>query len=83
MAARKLRCPVCGRVFYEGQGVKLSVGGREAVFHSKSCAIKFVRTMLLYLDQKAAGQAFVTALKEFEEKLRELEEARSKKIVEE
>lgn len=81
MASRKLRCPVCGRVFYEGQGVRLNIAGREIVFHSKTCALKFVRSLLLYIDQKELEKALRMALREFEEKLRELEEMRSKKIV--
>ena len=71
---------VCGRVFYEGQGVKISAGGRELVFHSKTCALKFVRSLLLYLDQKDLENAVKLAVKEFEERLKELEEARRKRI---
>ncbi len=71
---------VCGRVFYEGQGVKISAGGRELVFHSKTCALKFIRSLLLYLDQKDLENAVKLAVKEFEERLKELEEARKKRI---
>lgn len=80
IADRKLRCLVCGRVFYEGQGVKISAGGMQLVFHSKSCAIKFVRSMLLYLDPKDLENAVKLAVKEFEERLKELEELRKKRI---
>ncbi len=82
MGSKKLRCVVCGRVFHEGQGVKISVGGVEVTFHSKSCAIKFLRTMLLYIDGKELEKAVKAALREFEERLRELEESRRKKIEE-
>ncbi len=80
MASRKLRCIVCGRVFYEGQGVKIVAGGHELVFHSKSCALKFLRSLLLYIDQKELERAVKNALKEFEERLKELEEASKKRI---
>ena len=82
MASRKLRCVVCGRVFYEGQGVKLSFGGVEVAFHSKSCALKFIKTMMLYIDGKELEKAARATLREFEERLRELEEASRKKIEE-
>jgi len=78
--ARKLRCIVCGRVFYEGQGVKIVAAGHELNFHSKTCAIKFIKTLLLYIDEKELDKAVKTAVKEFEERLRELEESRRKKI---
>ena len=71
---------VCGRIFYEGQGVKISAGGRELVFHSKTCALKFVKSLLLYLDQKDLENAVKLAIREFEERLKELEEARRKRI---
>ena len=80
VGARKLRCVVCGRVFYEGQGVRIVAGGVELNFHSKSCALKFLKSMLLYIDQKELEKAAKTALREFEERLKELEEARRKNI---
>ncbi len=80
MASKKLKCIVCGRVFYEGQGVKLNLAGRELVFHSKTCALKFIRSLVLYLDQKDLENAVKQTIKEFEERLRELEELRKKRI---
>jgi len=80
VASKKLKCIVCGRVFYEGQGVKLNLAGRELVFHSKTCALKFIRSLVLYLDQKDLENAVKQTIKEFEERLRELEELRKKRI---
>ncbi len=50
------------------------------MFHSKTCALKFVRSLLLYLDQKDLENAVKLAVKEFEERLKELEEVRRKRI---
>lgn len=41
------RCSVCGKVFPEGQGILIDVGGRRLVFHKKTCATKFLRELLL------------------------------------
>ena len=80
MGSKKLKCVVCGRVFHEGQGVKVVAGGIELNFHSKSCALKFFKAMLLYIDQKELEKAVRTTLREFEERLKELEESRRKNI---
>ncbi|MCC6045263.1 MAG: hypothetical protein LM572_00575 [Ignisphaera sp.] len=81
MPTKRIKCIVCNRTFFEGQGVKLVLGGKELYFHSKSCALKFVKSMVLYLDQKDLEKAVTSTLKEFEQRLQELEE-RSKKRIE-
>lgn len=78
MSKNKLVCLVCGRAFHEGQGVRLSLAGKEVVFHSKSCALRFLRSLILYLDQKELEKARDMALREFEEKVKELREKRKK-----
>lgn len=70
----------CGRSFYEGQGIRLVVGGRELYFHSKSCALKFFKNLILYLDQKDLEKAVSAAIQEFENRLKELEEKSKKRI---
>jgi len=80
MASRKLRCVVCGRVFYEGQGINISIAGKDLHFHSKSCALKFFKSLILYIDQKELERAVKAAISEYEERLKELEEKSRKKI---
>jgi len=80
--SKKHVCLVCGRVFHEGQGVKIAIGGREYMFHSKSCAIKFFRAFLLYLEPDVARKAAEETRKEFEEKLKQLQDLRKKRIEE-
>lgn len=80
MGDRKLECPVCGRIFYEGQGVKINIGGQELVFHSKSCTIKFFRSLILYLDQKNLESAVKMAVKEFRDRIDEMRERRKKNL---
>lgn len=78
--SKKIECMVCGRIFYEGQGVRISVGGQDLVFHSKSCTIKFFRSLVLYLDQKNLEDAVKMVVKEFGDRLNEVRERRRKKI---
>jgi hypothetical protein len=80
MVSRKLRCVVCGRVFYEGQGIKISIAGKDLHFHSKSCALKFFKSLILYIDQKELERAVKATISEYEERLKELEEKSQKKI---
>ncbi len=74
-------CPVCGRKFPKGQGVTLSVGGKEFHFHSKSCAIKFIKRVIEEVDQRELLEAFEKVNKEFRDRLNRRVEQRAKKIV--
>ena len=56
------------------------IGNREYSFHSKACALKFVRRLLEELGDTASPAAERVA-KEFAEELKAKEEARKKKIV--
>ena len=76
----KLTCIVCGRVFPKGQGVVFSVGGKEYFFHSKSCAIKFVRRAIEEFEPEKIVQVFDRVRKEFEEELNDKRERTAKKI---
>ncbi|MEM0371570.1 MAG: hypothetical protein QXG46_04080 [Ignisphaera sp.] len=77
---KRYECIVCGRIFHEGQGVKLSLAGKEVNFHSKSCAIKFLKSLILYLDQKDLETATKLTIKEYEEKVKEIREKTKKKL---
>jgi hypothetical protein len=78
--SRKYECLVCGRVFPEGQGIKLNLAGREVYFHSKRCALKFFKSLVLYIDQKVLEQAVKSTVKEYEEKLKEIHEKTRKSL---
>ncbi len=80
MPKERLVCVVCGRKFPRGQGVILVIGGKEYSFHSKVCALKFVRRLLEELGE-AASTAAEGVVREFAEELKVREEARKKKIV--
>ncbi len=80
MTSEKMVCIVCGRTFYKGQGVVIEAAGRKLIFHSKSCAIKFIRSLLTYLDPSDLGKAIDEAVKEFSERLEALKKAREKKL---
>ncbi len=56
------------------------IGGREYSFHSKTCALKFVRRLLEEIGD-AASSAAERVTREFAEELRAKEEMRKKRIV--
>jgi large subunit ribosomal protein L24e len=76
----RLTCIVCGRKFPRGQGVVLKVGGKEYPFHSKACALKFLRRVVEEVDQDMMKKVFDTVESEFREELRLRAEKTAKKI---
>ncbi len=80
MPSRKIECIACGKIFYEGQGIRMNIAGREYSFHSKSCVLKFIKNLLLYLDPKDLENAVKLTEKEFIERLKELREQRRKNL---
>ncbi len=77
----KLLCIVCGRKFSEGQGVTINVSGRSYSFHSKGCALKFLRKVLEGIEQSEVGRAMEKVADEYAEMLKEKAERTAKKIV--
>jgi hypothetical protein len=61
-----MKCIVCGRPFYEGQGVVLVIAGRRLEFHSKKCALRFLTSLLERMDTEALKRA-VSAVKLIQE----------------
>jgi len=80
LASNKLTCIVCGRRFPRGQGVVLVVKGKEYLFHSKACALKFLRRVFEEIDEELLYSAFEKTLKKFSEELKRAELMRKKKI---
>ncbi len=81
LMAEKLECIVCGRKFPRGQGITLVIGGKEYAFHSKRCALKFLRRVLEEIDEGILTKVFNNVAKEFAEELEELRKRKAKKIV--
>ena len=77
----KLTCIVCGKKFPRGQGIVLNVGGKEYPFHSKACALKFLRRVLEELKPEEVSKAFEKVEGEFREELRLKEEKTRKRIL--
>ncbi len=73
-------CIVCGRVFPRGQGIILTVGGQEYTFHSKACAIKFIKRVIEEMEPGVVRSVFDRVKKEFEEELEERREKTAKRI---
>lgn len=81
LMTEKLECIVCGRKFPRGQGIILVVAGKEYAFHSKRCAIKFLRRVLEEIDEGVLAKAFSNVARELAEELEELRERKAKRIV--
>ncbi|MEM2021414.1 MAG: hypothetical protein QXP80_04220 [Zestosphaera sp.] len=76
----KLVCVVCGRKFSAGQGVTITVGERSYSFHSKGCALKFLRKVLEGIEQSEVSKAMERVADEYTEILKGRAEKTAKKI---
>jgi len=78
--SEKYVCIVCGRKFPKGQGIVLVIDGKVYPFHSKACALKFLRRFLEEVDKSLVINIFDKLSKEFEEeRIRKLK-LKAKKI---
>ncbi len=66
---QKFSCIVCGRSFYEGQGIVLTIADRKLEFHNKACAYKFFRSVLENVDKDCVSSAVRETYKKFSELL--------------
>jgi hypothetical protein len=73
-------CLTCGRPFPRGQGVTLSVSGKNLEFHSKSCAYSFMRELLYSLKEDCLTLPLREVLAKYEEKLEQSKKKAEKKI---
>jgi len=76
----KMTCLVCGRKFPRGQGVIFVLEEKEYAFHSKRCALRFLKRVLEELDKSLIKPVFDRVSKEFEEELKITREKKAKKI---
>ncbi|AOL15641.1 hypothetical protein BFU36_01595 [Sulfolobus sp. A20] len=71
----KYICSICGRTFPEGQGIKIEIVGEKLYFHSKSCAYKFLKEVILNSDSDCIG----SSVKNIQRKYKEILEDKAKK----
>ncbi|MFN3267802.1 MAG: hypothetical protein ACK416_00920 [Zestosphaera sp.] len=76
----KLTCVVCGRKFSVGQGILISFGRNTYNFHSKTCALKFVKKVLESLDPSELEKTSDKVAEEYSKILKEKTEKTAKKI---
>ncbi len=76
----KLTCVVCGRKFSVGQGILISFGRNTYNFHSKTCALKFVKKVLESLDPSELERTADKVTEEYSKILKEKTERTAKKI---
>ncbi len=66
----KRRCIICGKMFPEGQGIVITRGRIALYFHSKRCAVKFLRKLIEETTDTACLEKLLN------ETLKSIEEAR-------
>lgn len=71
---------VCGRRFYEGQGIILSISSKRLYFHSKSCAYKFLKNIIENISSDCIGDSIDIVIKNFREKIESKSKETQKKI---
>lgn len=76
----KYKCLVCGRTFYEGQGIVIRRGDLELAFHSARCAVKFLRLLVERAESDCVKSSSIRVSKELEEALSKRLEAKKKVI---
>ncbi|MET1160743.1 MAG: hypothetical protein ABWW65_07270 [Thermoprotei archaeon] len=80
MPRENYKCLICGRVFPRGQGIIINYGDILLTFHSNRCASKFLRILLENLPREEMIKYVKRLHEELTEKLRVLEERKSKRI---
>ena len=80
MVKERYECIVCGRKFPKGQGVVIDIGGKLYTFHSKSCALKFLRRAIEEIEPSLVIKAFDKVNNEFKKEREEKQALRSKSI---
>ncbi|MEO3994070.1 MAG: hypothetical protein QN229_07195 [Desulfurococcaceae archaeon TW002] len=78
--SEKLVCVVCGRKFSVGQGILISFGKSTYNFHSKTCALKFVKKILENLEPSELEKTADKVAEEYSKILKEKAERTAKKI---
>ncbi len=76
----KLTCIVCGKKFPKGQGIIIDIEGKSYSFHSKSCALKFLRRVIDEAQDLGIKKVMDEVEREFIEERRKREELRKKVI---
>jgi DNA-directed RNA polymerase subunit RPC12/RpoP len=76
----KYVCLTCGKTFYSGQGIILTVADRKLYFHSKACAYKFLKEVILNVDKDCISSTVKDVYKKYEELAKKREENAKKKI---
>lgn len=70
----------CGRYFFEGQGIEITIGGEKFYFHSKKCALEFLKRLLEVLPPEVVLPAAQNLKRELEEAIEMKEKASTKKF---
>lgn len=76
----KLTCVVCGRKFSIGQGIIINFGKNTYNFHSKACALKFIKKVLESLEPSELEKVADRVAEEYSKILKEKAERTAKKI---
>lgn len=78
--SKKYTCIICDRIFYKDQGVTLIIAGNTLTFHSKACALKFLRMLLDNIESNHLKLSLNKTLNQINEYKKALKEKREKRI---
>ncbi len=80
MKKSKRRCMFCGRYFFQGQGIEINIAGEKFYFHSKKCALEFLKRLLEVLPPEVTLPAAQNLKRELQEAIEKKEELSRKKF---
>ncbi|QGA54347.1 hypothetical protein GFS03_07070 [Sulfolobus sp. E5-1-F] len=78
--SHKYTCNVCGRSFPEGQGIIIEISNDKLYFHSKSCAYKFLKEIVMEADTDCINSSLKKVRKKYDEILEQMSKKAEKKI---
>ncbi|AWR95029.1 hypothetical protein [Acidianus brierleyi] len=71
-------CLVCGKSFTEGQGIILTIADRKLEFHSKSCAYKFLKEVIMNSEKDCISSPLKDVYKKYSDLLDKREKIEKK-----
>ena len=76
----KYKCMYCGKTFFRGQGIVIKIADEEFYFHSKKCALEFMKRLLERIPIEVSLPAAKSLQRELQEVIKKREELSRKKF---
>ncbi len=75
-----MKCMYCGRTFFKGQGVVVQIADEKFYFHSKKCALEFMKRLMERIPAEVSLPAAKSLQRELQEAIKKREEESKKKF---